>query len=110
MTALLNISSCLSFQVTIYFNNKLLRGNRATKVDSGSFNAFHTPNIAPLVELEIDINGKPIIILVEWQILEGGSIELDDYKMVKWLPSLQIGRRILNLVALALMVTELFNN
>ncbi len=46
------------FQVTIYFNHKLLRGNRSTKLDSGAFNAFHSPNLSPLAELEIDIRGR----------------------------------------------------
>ena len=54
----INIWWWLWFQVTIYFNNKLLRGNRASKVDSGSFDAFHTPNLSPLAELEIDIYGE----------------------------------------------------
>ncbi|CAH1788044.1 unnamed protein product [Owenia fusiformis] len=43
-------------EVTLYFNNKLLRGNRATKVDSGSFDAFDSPNLRPLVQMQIGIH------------------------------------------------------
>jgi len=43
-------------EVTVYFNNKLLRGNRTTKFDSGSLDAFHSHNLRPLAELEIDIH------------------------------------------------------
>ncbi|XP_059209548.1 60 kDa lysophospholipase isoform X2 [Centropristis striata] len=42
-------------EVCLYFYNKLYRGNRSTKVDTGSFNAFSSPNLAPLVTCEVDI-------------------------------------------------------
>ncbi|KAL4985091.1 asparaginase-domain-containing protein [Aspergillus falconensis] len=35
-------------EVCLYFNNKLLRGNRSTKVAASDFNAFNSPNCAPL--------------------------------------------------------------
>uniref|UniRef100_A0A4W5Q405 asparaginase n=1 Tax=Hucho hucho TaxID=62062 RepID=A0A4W5Q405_9TELE len=41
-------------EVCVYFNHKLYRGNRVTKVDSGSFNAFKSPNLPPLVKSEVD--------------------------------------------------------
>lgn len=46
---------CHSLQVSLYFYNKLYRGNRVTKVDTGSFNAFTSPNLAPLAICEVDI-------------------------------------------------------
>lgn len=49
----------LSVQVCLYFYNKLHRGNRVTKVDAGSFNAFSSPNLAPLATAEVDIKSKP---------------------------------------------------
>ena len=52
------IKFVLYFQVAIYFNNKLMRGNRTTKVDSGAFDAFNSPNLTPLARLEIDIIGN----------------------------------------------------
>ncbi|TNM95457.1 hypothetical protein fugu_016540 [Takifugu bimaculatus] len=42
-------------EVCLYFHNKLYRGNRVTKVDTGSFNAFSSPNLAPLANAEVDI-------------------------------------------------------
>lgn len=42
-------------EVCLYFYNKLYRGNRVTKVDAGSFNAFSSPNLPPLVVAEVDI-------------------------------------------------------
>ncbi|KAL6233942.1 hypothetical protein BDW75DRAFT_176457 [Aspergillus navahoensis] len=35
-------------EVCLYFNNKLLRGNRSTKVAASDFNAFNSPNCTPL--------------------------------------------------------------
>lgn len=35
-------------EVCLYFNYKLFRGNRATKVSASDFNAFASPNCAPL--------------------------------------------------------------
>lgn len=45
-------------QVCLYFHNKLYRGNRVTKVDTGSFNAFSSPNLAPLANAEVDITSE----------------------------------------------------
>ncbi|XP_030418140.1 60 kDa lysophospholipase isoform X2 [Gopherus evgoodei] len=42
-------------QVCLYFYHKLYRGNRVTKVDAGSFNAFSSPNLPPLANAEVDI-------------------------------------------------------
>ncbi|CAI5696628.1 unnamed protein product [Oreochromis niloticus] len=43
-------------EVCLYFYNKLYRGNRVTKVDAGSFNAFSSPNLPPLATAEVDIS------------------------------------------------------
>ncbi|XP_058605937.1 60 kDa lysophospholipase-like isoform X4 [Onychostoma macrolepis] len=42
-------------EVCLYFHHKLHRGNRVTKVDAGSFNAFTSPNLPPLANAEVDI-------------------------------------------------------
>ncbi|XP_072842832.1 60 kDa lysophospholipase [Pogona vitticeps] len=42
-------------EVCLYFYNRLYRGNRVTKVDSESFNAFSSPNLPPLANAEVDI-------------------------------------------------------
>ncbi len=53
-------------EVTLFFNNLLLRGNRATKSHADGFNAFTSPNFPPLLEAgihiqikEADINKQP---------------------------------------------------
>lgn len=45
-------------EVTVFFNYKLMRGNRTTKVSSESFDAFDSPNTPPLctagINFEVD--------------------------------------------------------
>ncbi|TWX73770.1 asparaginase [Colwellia sp. C1TZA3] len=42
-------------EVGLYFNNKLLRGNRSIKAYADGFNAFDSPNLPPLLEAGINI-------------------------------------------------------
>ncbi len=42
-------------EVSLFFNNHLYRGNRTTKADSTGFNAFESPNFAPLAKAGIHI-------------------------------------------------------
>ena len=42
-------------EVTVYFNHKLLRGNRTVKVSAGSLHAFESPNCTPLASVGISI-------------------------------------------------------
>uniref|UniRef100_A0A7E4V4X9 asparaginase n=1 Tax=Panagrellus redivivus TaxID=6233 RepID=A0A7E4V4X9_PANRE len=42
-------------EVSVYFNNKLLRGNRTTKLDNCGLEAFDSPNMNPLASMEITI-------------------------------------------------------
>ena len=46
-------------EVTLFFHNRLLRGNRSSKVDAVDFNAFSSPNLKPLAKLGVKIK-------VEW--------------------------------------------
>ena len=39
----------------LYFGNKLFRGNRTSKLDALNFNAFDSPNMAPLVTVGVNI-------------------------------------------------------
>lgn len=43
-------------EVCIYFNQHLLRGNRAQKISAQQFNAFDSPNYPHLASIGIDIN------------------------------------------------------
>ncbi|RXJ73600.1 L-asparaginase 1 [Veronia nyctiphanis] len=45
-------------EVSLFFNNQLLRGNRSTKSHADGFNAFTSPNFAPLLEAGINIQVK----------------------------------------------------
>ncbi len=42
-------------EVSIYFDSRLLRGNRSTKYSAEAFNAFASPNCPPLAEAGIQI-------------------------------------------------------
>ena len=42
-------------EVTLFFNNRLFRGNRTTKAHADGFDAFASPNLAPLLEAGIHI-------------------------------------------------------
>lgn len=43
-------------EVIICFNDKILRGNRATKMSIGDFDAFASPNFTPLAEIGLTID------------------------------------------------------
>ncbi|ARU56126.1 asparaginase [Oleiphilus messinensis] len=49
-------------EVTLFFNNKLFRGNRSRKVYADGFNAFDSPNFEPLLEAGIKIKVDPTLI------------------------------------------------
>lgn len=42
-------------EVSLYFSNRLFRGNRTTKANANGFDAFDSPNFAPLANVGIDI-------------------------------------------------------
>lgn len=44
------------YEVCIYFNKQLLRGNRAKKMSAQEFNAFDSPNYPPLASFGTSIN------------------------------------------------------
>lgn len=47
-------------EVTLFFNNKLYRGNRVRKVDADGFDAFDSPNFPPLINagIHIEVNNR----------------------------------------------------
>ncbi|KAJ2629283.1 hypothetical protein GGF44_004303 [Coemansia sp. RSA 1694] len=56
-------------EVALYFNNKLFRGNRCVKIDAMDFEAFSSPNLAPLVKVGVHIE-------VNWpEVLRPNAIE-----------------------------------
>ncbi|CAJ0592043.1 unnamed protein product [Cylicocyclus nassatus] len=42
-------------EVCVYFNNKLMRGNRTVKMDNAALEAFDSPNMQPLARMNIKI-------------------------------------------------------
>jgi L-asparaginase len=56
-------------EVCIYFDNVLMRGNRASKINSDHFRAFRSPNFPPLAEAGIHIryNNALIIKPLYWE-------------------------------------------
>ncbi|MFA9192087.1 asparaginase [Flavobacterium sp. FZUC8N2.13] len=51
-------------EVCLYFENKLYRGNRTTKIDSENFNTFCSPNYPALVESGVNLIPRPELFLV----------------------------------------------
>jgi len=50
-------------EVCLYFEYKLYRGNRTTKMNSENFNAFFSPNYPALAESGVHLNLKPELFL-----------------------------------------------
>ena len=50
-------------EVCLYFEYKLYRGNRTTKINAEHFNAFASPNFPPLAESGVHLNINPNTIL-----------------------------------------------
>lgn len=49
-------------EVSIVMHSRALRGARATKRDAWGFDAFDSPNVAPLVELGLDVEVAPHVL------------------------------------------------
>ena len=66
-------------EVCIYFNEKLMRGNRTTKVNSEGFSAFRSPNYPPLAEAGINIRyNNPLVLRPEsWDKAPSWNTRLD---------------------------------
>lgn len=66
-------------EVCICFDSLLLRGNRSTKADAENFNAFRSPNMAPLAEAGISIRYDRRLIRYpgDWDARLSVSTELD---------------------------------
>ena len=63
VTSILLASSYDIPEVSLYFHNRLYRGNRARKVDASGFHAFQSPNFPALVTVGSQINVNQEIIL-----------------------------------------------
>jgi L-asparaginase len=50
-------------EVCLYFEYKLYRGNRTTKINAENFNAFVSPNYLPLIESGVNLKTFPELLL-----------------------------------------------
>ncbi|KAG5669594.1 hypothetical protein PVAND_017481 [Polypedilum vanderplanki] len=55
MSALIIAGNYIIPEVCVFFNSKLFRGNRVIKVSSASFDAFDSPNVAPIARMGINV-------------------------------------------------------
>lgn len=56
LNALLFAGTYIIPEVTLFFNNRLLRGNRTLKYSAACLDAFRSPNMAPLATVGINVN------------------------------------------------------
>lgn len=63
-------------EVAIFFNGKLMRGNRSRKINALALNAFDSPNLKPLASVSINVD-------IDWSLIikKGGNMhELKAWK------------------------------
>lgn len=63
ITALYLAQTDFLFEVCVYFDQRLLRGNRAQKVSAYEFSAFDSPNFPPLAKVGIETNWQHSLLL-----------------------------------------------
>lgn len=67
-------------EVAIYFHNRLLRGNRSTKVSAEALAAFDSPNYPPLAQIGIDVSWNRTALLPP---APSERFELPDYDAIR---------------------------
>ena len=70
--ALMIAGMCHIPEVTIMFDSKLMRGNRSIKYDNMGLNAFDSPNLCPLVEMNINMK-------INWNMIHPSPAEEFNY-------------------------------
>lgn len=83
ITALQLAASDTISEVAIYFNQRLLRGNRATKLSCDRLDAFDSPNYPRLAEIGIDVHFNAAALLTS---TDGERFELPEYGAHSVLP------------------------
>ncbi len=85
-------------EVCIYFDNKLTRGNRSTKISAEHFDAFSSPNYPPLAEVGLHLkyyNNLIRFIPADRKLVVHGSFD-DNVAILKLFPG--ISRRLVSSV------------
>jgi L-asparaginase len=99
-------------EVCIYFEFKLLRGNRTTKINAENFNAFHSPNYPPLAESGVHIryNYEDIAIPVSSLPLRAHKILDTNLAILKIFPGISINviQSVLHAQGLKALILETF--
>ncbi|KAI6229582.1 Asparaginase [Aphelenchoides besseyi] len=76
-------------EVCVYFNNKLLRGNRTIKCDNSGLDAFSSPNLHPLAQMDV-INYESIFRSSEIAPLNVHDVMCRDVSVLRIFPSIPI--------------------
>ncbi|TRW26704.1 asparaginase [Flavobacterium zepuense] len=99
-------------EVCLYFEYKLYRGNRTTKISAEHFNAFTSPNYPALAEsgVHLKINKEYLLQKENNQELQVGLKFEDDVAIVKMFPGLnvQVLQAIVNIPGLKGIVLETY--
>ena len=77
-------------EVTLFFNNKLFRGNRVRKVDADGFNAFDSPNFPPLINagIHIEVNHRVSPLIAKQRSLRVSDIQSQPIGMLSLYPGI----------------------
>lgn len=76
-------------EVCLYFGNKLLRGNRATKISSDELIAFDSPNFPPLAEVGVKIEVHTSLIRLRGRQLTVRPFQPQRIAVLKIFPGIQ---------------------
>jgi len=76
-------------EVCVYFEYRLLRGNRSTKTSSEHFEAFKSPNFIPLAEAGLKIKYSPIKYTQHQSPFKVNSCLSDEVMHIKLFPSMK---------------------
>lgn len=77
-------------EVTLFFNNKLFRGNRARKVDADGFDAFDSPNFPHLLSagIHIEVNHRLAPLPAKQEIMQVSPIISQPVGMMSLYPGI----------------------
>ncbi len=86
-------SKPLITEVCVFFNNFLLRGNRAKKIESDQFDAFHSENFPVLAEAGVDIDIHEHYL---WKTINDGKVKFNNRfssDVINWkiFPGMRVG-------------------
>jgi L-asparaginase len=77
-------------EVTLFFNNKLMRGNRARKTDADGFDAFDSPNFPILLQagIQIELNKRVSRLPISKNRLQVSNVQSQPVGMLSLYPGI----------------------